>query len=321
MRALRYGNRKVWLDENTEKPIPAPGETLIRVRMAGICRTDLEIAKGYMAFDGTLGHEFAGIVDSPSTVFRVGARVVGEINAACGQCDFCRKGWERHCPHRTVLGIFKRNGCLADWCVLPEKNLYPVPDSVPDESAVWTELLAAVLEIFEQVHIEPTQSVCVVGDGKLGLLVSLVLADRQEGHSVLIGHHASKLKIVSDRLETILEPDVPASWNKAWDVVIETSGSTEGLKRAMALVRPRGWIVLKSTPAYAEPLDLTPLVIDEITVIGSRCGRFEPALRRLSRNRLPLQRLVEAVYPFDQVETAWEKASARGALKVLLRIS
>lgn len=301
-------------------PIAQNGEVSVRVRVAGICRTDLELTRGYMGFQGILGHEFVGEMASPHGDFSQKTRVVGEINAGCGQCDYCRRGLQRHCPNRSVLGILNRSGCMAEYLTLPPENLVAVPDDIPDEMAVFTEPLAAALEIFEQLHIPPFRRVCILGDGKLGILIAMTFAFQHSGETVLLGHHSRKLDTVKDLVGVQLEDSVPQTWNKQWDVVVEATGSSQGLKKAMSLVKPRGVIVLKSTMAHAEPLDLTPLVIDEIQVLGSRCGQFKPALEFMRKHPLPLERLVEAVYPLEQAPAAWEHAQRRGAKKVLLQI-
>ncbi len=303
------------------KPVLPEGEALIRIRMAGICRTDLELAKGYMGFEGIPGHEFVGEIAHNIDHWKAGERVVGEINAGCGDCEWCRKGMERHCFHRSVLGIFNRNGCMAEWMTLPIANLYKVPNPVPDRWAVFTEPIAAVLEIFEQILITPSSRVCILGDGKLGLLTAMIFACRHEGEILLVGHHEENLAVVSDRISTCLEKDLPEKSHKSWDVVVEATGRSSGLEMAMRLARPRGTIVLKSTMARSDALDLTPIVIDEITVVGSRCGLFAPALSLLEKDVLWLDRIIEATYPIDKALEAWQCASRPGAGKVLLQIT
>lgn len=319
MKAVRYTTSGFFLESSTPIPIPSEGETLIKTRMAGICRTDLELTKGYMGYQGTLGHEFVGELGEQSPIGSVGTRVVGEINAGCEQCEMCKKGLQRHCPHRSVLGILKRDGCMGEWFALPHQNIIKVPDTIPDEEAVFSEPLAAALEIFEQIHIQPQQSVCVIGDGKLGLIITMLFAHRHEGEILLVGHHQKKLEIVQDRVKVKTEDQLESQNDKQWDIVVDATGHSSGLNLAMRLVCPRGIIILKSTMAQAEALDLTPLVIDEITVVGSRCGRMQPALDLLARHALPLDRLIEAIYPIDQAEEAWNRASTSGAKKVLLK--
>lgn len=320
MKAVYCSPPGVRFVNNAPIPQPIEGETLIRSRMAGICRTDLELTRGYMGFDGILGHEFVGEVDDDDSPLSRGTRVVGEINAGCGQCPRCHEGMDRHCPHRTVLGILGRDGCMAEWLRLPHRNLLPVPESISDEEAVFTEPLAAALEIFEQAHIQPKDRVCIIGDGKLGLLIAMTVAHRQELRPLLLGRHRQKLDLLDDMADTALEVDYGSENHYSWDFVIEATGSSSGLRRAMELVRPRGTIVLKSTMAHAEALDLTPLVINEVTVVGSRCGRFAPALALLERKAIPVERLIDAVYPLTDAQEAWDKASARGSKKILLRV-
>ncbi len=313
MKALRCSPPSVELIQEAPVPQPKEGEKRIHVRMAGICRTDLELTRGYMGFEGILGHEFVGETEE-------GERVVGEINAGCGKCGYCKRGLQRHCPNRTVLGILQRDGCMAEYLTLPQENLYPVPRNLEDRFAVFTEPLAAALEIFEQIHIPPYERVCVLGDGKLGLLITLAFAYKHEGTVRLIGRHQKKLEIVSDVADALLEENLHESEYKSWDIVVDATGSSSGLRTAMNLVRPRGTIVLKSTMAHAEALDLTPLVIDEINVVGSRCGQFAPALSFMQRHPLPLERLIEAIYTLDEAQTAWEVAQKKGARKVLLQL-
>lgn len=324
MRALQLRDGAVHL---REVPVPEPpaGEALVRVRLAGICHTDLELARGYMGFVGTLGHEFVGEVAAlpaaaqPPTGLAVGQRVVGEINASCQHCPTCQAGLGRHCPQRTVLGILARDGAFADYLTLPLANLWPVPAAVPDEAAVFVEPLAAALEILEQVAVRPTDRVVVLGDGKLGQLVARVL--RLAGAEVLVvGRYPAKLALLEAvGIATRLDP--PA---ERVDVVVECTGRAAGLAQAMRLVRPRGTLVLKSTVAVdpragAAPLDLAPLVVDEITVVGSRCGPFGPALRLLAERRLDVSPLISAEYRLAEGVAAFAHAGQRGTLKVLLR--
>jgi threonine dehydrogenase-like Zn-dependent dehydrogenase len=297
-------------------PTPPPGEALIRTRLAGICNTDLELVRGYMGFKGVLGHEFVGVVeradDRPELV---GQRVVGEINAYCGECATCRRGEPTQCPHRNTLGIDRRDGAMADYFTLPAKLLYPVPASVPDEWAVFTEPLAAACQILEQVHIRPTDRVVVMGDGKLGLLIAQVL--QLTGCSLLaVGRHETKLAILRKRgISTQLadEPIEPGA-----DVVVEVTGSPAGFATARALVRPRGTLVLKTTFHGDVSLNLTSVVVDEITLVGSRCGPFPVALRLLEQRLVEVEPLIHATFPLDEGLAAFEKAVAPGVLKVLL---
>jgi len=316
MRALNFNEGTLHYQPDAPTPTPPAGEALIRTRLAGICNTDLEIIRGYMGFNGILGHEFVGEVarcdDKPELV---GQRVVGEINAYCGQCSTCRRGDPTHCPRRTTLGIFQRNGALADYFTLPSKLLYPVPDSIPDEWAVFTEPLAAACEITEQVQIHPSNRVVVLGDGKLGLLIAQVM--QLTGCDLLaVGRHPAKLAILERRgIRTQLtgkdiEPEA--------DVVVEATGSAEGFATACSLVRPRGTLVLKSTFHGDVALNLSMLVVDEVTLLGSRCGPFPAALRLLEQRLVEVEPLIHATYPLEQGLAAFEQAAAAGVLKVLL---
>ncbi len=317
MRAVVFRNGVLKLETNEPSPMHSPGEALIRVRQAGICRTDLELTRGYMGFEGILGHEFVGELVESAGGFSPGDRVVGEINCGCGTCSWCRSGLERHCPHRTVVGILKHGGCMADFICLPTSNLLRIPDEITDDEAVFVEPLAAVLEIFEQLHIVPRQSVTIIGDGKLGLLTALVFKIQHPGPLSIIGHHPERFP-KNLGLHFIHEHDLTENDTAYSDVVVEASGTTEGLGTAMRIIKPRGTIVLKSTMERAAPLDLTPLVINEIKVLGSRCGLFAPALEFLKKRKIPLETLRTAVYPIDAALEAWERANAPDSLKVIL---
>jgi len=296
------------------RPSPPPGEALVRVLLAGICNTDLEIIKGYMGFRGVLGHEFVGMVVEAPDAALVGKRVVGEINAWCGDCPTCRAGRPTHCPHRTTLGIYGRDGAFAEFLTLPQRNLHLVPDGVSNEAAVFVEPLAASLEILEQVHVRPTHRVAVLGDGKLGLLVAQVLA--LTGCDLTVaGHHAAKLAFLARKgiATTTRSPE------GQFDVVVECTGQAAGFELARRLVRPRGILVLKSTFAGTQEVALAPLVVDEVTLVGSRCGPFAPALRLLAGGLVDTSSLISAVYPLEEGLEAMERARQRGTLKVLLR--
>lgn len=297
-------------------PTPPPGEALIRTTLAGICNTDLEIRRGYMGFRGVLGHEFVGVVERAAEAPElVGRRVVGEINAYCGECPTCRRGDPTHCPHRTTLGIDRRNGAMADYFTLPAKLLYPVPDSLPDEWAVFTEPLAAACEILEQVQIRPTDRVAVLGDGKLGLLIAQVL--QLTGCDLLaIGRHQKKLDILARRgIRSALTGEPVAA---GFDVVVEATGSPAGFATARSLVRPRGTLVLKSTFHGEVALNLSMLVVDEVRLIGSRCGPFPAALRLLNQGLVEVEPLIHATYTLTEGLPAFEQAVTPGVLKVLL---
>lgn len=321
MRALRFDGERLAVHDVPE-PTPPPGEALVRVRLAGICNTDLELTHGYMGFVGTLGHEFVGEVvalgpASEAAPVAVGQRVVGEINAACGACPACRAGLGRHCPARTVLGILGRDGAFAEYLTLPAANLHPVPDAVPDEHAVFVEPLAAAFEILEQVAVRPTDQVVVLGDGKLGQLVARVLAG-VAGTVTVVGHHPAKLALLAAAgITTRTEPPRDRA-----DVVIDCTGRAAGFATALRLVRPRGTLVLKSTVAARPgdpPIGLAPLVIDEVTVVGSRCGPFPPALAALASGRIAVASLVSGEYPLAEGVAAFAHAAQPPTLKVLLR--
>lgn len=285
-------------------------ESLVRVVRAGICNTDLEIVKGYMGFRGVLGHEFVGIVEEGEMR---GARVVGEINAYDGTCPTCLRGDVTHCPNRTTLGIVNRDGAFAEYLTLPARNLHRVPDSVSDAQAVFVEPLAAACEITDRIHIRPTDRVCVIGDGKLGLLCAQVL--HLTGCDLLtIGRHANKLEILRRRgIATTTDPD---SIRGRFDVVVDCTGHASGFDLARKLTRPRGTLVLKSTFHGGQDTTFAPIVIDEISIIGSRCGPFAPALRLLEKKLVDVDTMISAEYPLTRGIEAFERAVAPGVLKV-----
>jgi threonine dehydrogenase-like Zn-dependent dehydrogenase len=314
VRALHFdGTRLACVD--AAPPSAGPGEAVVRVRLAGICSTDLQILAGYMGFTGIPGHEFVGeVADGPAEW--VGRRVVGEINYACGECATCRRGLGRHCPRRRVMGILNADGAFAELLAVPAANLHAVPDGVADEAAVFTEPLAAAFSILEQVPIGPGMRVTVLGDGKLGLLCAQVLA--ATGASVtLVGKHAANLAAVAPQgvAGVLLAEWTPAA---AEDCVVEATGSAGGLELAIAAVRPRGTLVLKSTLAERHSLSLAPLVIDEVTVVGSRCGLFPPALAALAAGTVAVTPLVDATYPLADGLAAVTRAARPGVRKVLL---
>lgn len=316
MKALRYEAGALAL-----RSVPSPdenGEALIRVLLSGVCNTDLEIARGYAGFEGTLGHEFVGVVERAPDAELVGKRVVGEINAGCGRCALCLGGDARHCPARTVLGIVGRDGAHAEFVRLPVENLLLVPDEVSDEQAVFVEPLAAACGITERVSVTTETRVCVVGDGKLGLLCAQVL--RETGASVtLTGKHAEKLSIAGRQgIETLFVSET-ADVGRVFDVVVEASGAASGLETAQKLVRPRGVVVLKSTFAGRTPLDFAPVVVDEISIVGSRCGRFAPAIELLARGAVDVESMISEEMPLARGVEAMGRAGERGVLKVLLR--
>jgi threonine dehydrogenase-like Zn-dependent dehydrogenase len=281
------------------------------VHLAGICRTDLELVRGYMGFRGIPGHEWVGRVAASDDPSLAGCRVVGEINLACRHCPACAAGLDRHCPTRRVLGIVGADGAFADFVRIPVANLHRVPEGVPDRAAVFTEPLAAAFEILDQISIGPGVRAVVLGDGKLGLLVSQVLT-RAGADVLLAGRHPEKLARARQLGIRTGTPSPGA------DVVVEATGSADGLGLALTLVRPRGTVVLKSTVAAEHRLDLAPAVINEVTLVGSRCGRFGPALDALATGQVSVLPLVDAVYPLGEGPAAFERAATPGTLKVLL---
>jgi threonine dehydrogenase-like Zn-dependent dehydrogenase len=315
MLALTF-DRKLTLME-VPTPEPETGEALIRVRLAGICQTDINVTRGYKDYHGILGHEFVGEVVAAPQEEWVGQRVVGEINIACGVCSRCREGLSRHCAQRRILGLHDKAGCLAEFITLPLANLHPVPANVPDAFAVFTEPLAAALEIPEQVHLRPDSRALIIGDGKLGLLIALVL--RLTGCDLhLVGRHPKKMDPMAARgVKTHLAEGFAP---RDFDVVIEATGSPAGWQTALEAVRPRGIIVVKST--YPDTLKFNPsaLVVPEVTVCGSRCGPFAPALRLLARGLINPKKLISRVYPLVQAPEAFAYAVRRGVLKVLVEM-
>ena len=319
MKALRVDKKKLAVRE-IEKPEPGQ-EAVVRVLLSGICNTDLEIARGYAGFKGTIGHEFVGVVEETPDGSLLGRRVVGEINAGCGKCELCRSGDPRHCRNRTVLGIVGRDGAHAEFLRLPIANLLPVPDKVVDEHAVFTEPLAAACGIMERVAIKNTDHVAVIGDGKLGLLCAQAIA--LSGASVLlIGKHAEKLRIAERRGIETATVKAAAKRRNEFDVVVEASGSPSGFAGALKLLRPRGVLVLKSTfqgNANIGEIDQARLVVDEIDILGSRCGRFQPALDLLKKGAIDIDSLISEEYPLARGVHAMERAGKKGILKVFLR--
>lgn len=309
------------LDKNYAKPVPQKGEALVRVTLAGICNTDYEITKGYMGYKGILGHEAVGIVeeDNSNDQSLVGKRVVAEISYGCDDpnCPWCAVKNYRHCPNRHTLGIWRKDGCFAEYFTMPVNVLFEVPENVSDEQAVFVEPLAAALEINEQLHIKPMDRVIVLGDGKLGLTTALALS-AQNLDVLLVGKHQNKLDIAKAQgVKTRLLADLKQE--KIYDVVVEATGSLSGFETAMALVRPRGVLVLKSTIAASKEFNLAPIVIDEITVLGSRCGQFPPALRILASGKIDFKPLISAVYSVDDAIEAFEKNKEKDTLKVLIK--
>jgi threonine dehydrogenase-like Zn-dependent dehydrogenase len=315
MRALYWSGESLALDENHPEPKTTGGEAIVRVRLAGICSTDLQIFQGYMGFRGIPGHEFVGEVVKGAPAL-AGRRVVGEINFGCGFCELCRRGLSRHCTKRRVMGILGADGCFAELVAVPARNLHAVPENISDEEAVFTEPLAAAFEILEQVEVDFTREVLVLGDGKLGILCAQVLSTTG-ARVTLVGKHAEKLKLAkSAGIRTVLLAD----WRpKPFDIVVEATGSLSGFETALAAVRPRGTLVLKSTVAAEHKLSLAPLVINEITVVGSRCGLFPPALDALAQKKISVMPLIEKIYSLAAGAEAITHAGKGGAKKILLK--
>lgn len=310
----------VWLESGTarfrddlEPPAAEPGTTRVRVTCAGVCATDLALRRGYMGFTGIPGHEFVGVaLDGPFA----GERVVGDINAGCGNCHSCREERGHHCPERTVLGIVAHAGAFAEELKLPDRNLLPVPDHVPDDVAVFTEPLAAAFEIPEQVDVDGRRAL-VAGDGRLGLLIAQVLALR--GCEVTCaGRHPERAELLPDGIRFITGALESTPSGRSYDIAVEATGSPDALTRLVGHVRPRGVIVLKTTTERPATLDLAPLVVDEITVVGSRCGPFERALDALSDGAVDPRPMIEARYPLTDAVTALDHAARGGVLKVLI---
>ncbi|MFW6062862.1 MAG: MDR/zinc-dependent alcohol dehydrogenase-like family protein [Chloroflexota bacterium] len=316
MQALILKDGGLQYKKDYERPEPQADEALIRVRLAGICATDLEVVRGYAGFEGVMGHEFVGVVEGAPDARWEGRRVVGGINLGCGRCATCLADGPEHCPHRTVLGIIDKDGVFADYVTLPMANLQPVPDGVPDEAAVFVEPLAAALRIREQVRVRPTADVAVVGPGRLGLLVGQVLA--LAGTRVtMLGRSEASLQLPQELgLGTGLAPDFAQD---TFDFVVEATGNEAGLAEALRLVRPLGTLVMKSTFAGAATVDLTKLVVGEINVVGSRCGPFAPALRLLERGEVAVEPLIDGEYPLSKAVEAFEHAARPGVRKILLR--
>jgi len=307
LRALWLENRQLRIRDDVPRPMPSSGEALVRVLVAGICNTDIELTRGYYPFTGTPGHEFVGEWE--------GKRVVGEINAVCHACEACRGGRPTHCERRTVLGIKDRNGAFAEYLTLPAENLHVVPDEIETADALFTEPLAAALEIQEQVSIDRNDRVLIVGDGKLGQLVAQTLA-LTGCQLTVVGRHREKLDLL--RRRGINTADAPKG---KFDIAIECSGNESGFALARAALRPRGTLVMKSTYAGNLTFNASSVVVDEITLIGSRCGPFAPALRLLAEKAIDVRSLLQATYPLRDAVTAFEHAQRSGTLKIVVRNS
>jgi len=319
MKALRFENKELKLAEISKPNFK--DEVLVRVLKSGICNTDLEIVKGYANFKGTIGHEFVGVVEEAAGApALVGKRVVGEINAGCGVCARCVKNDSRHCPARTVLGIVGRDGAHAEFLNLPSKNLFKVPETVSNEQAVFVEPLAAAFGITEQVEILPDTRVAVIGDGKLGNLCAQSLALKSR-NVFLIGKHREKLSLVEKRnIETVLLEKVK-TLTRDFDVVVEASSSESGFDLALDLLKPRGKLVLKSTFHGEAKWQAWRVVVDEITIVGSRCGRFAPALELLKNRQIDVESLISEELSLSDGVKAMKRAAQKGVMKVILSIT
>ncbi len=314
MNAIYYDGK---LTYRTDLPEPqrAKGEALIKVTLRGICRTDLELTKGYMNFRGVPGHEFVGIVEDADDKTLIGGRVVGDINCGCGECPECRIDDEHHCQNRTVLGILGRDGAFAEKLTLPEKNLHTVPDFISDEEAVFIEPLSAAFRVAEQVKVI-NNDVLVLGDGKLGLLIAQSLAFLR-ADVVLCGRHPEKMELIQMANLTTKTADELLP-NKKYSVVIEATGSKEGFLTAMERIKPRGKLVIKSTLAEQPYVDLNQIIVDEISIIGSRCGSFEQGIALLEQKGVKVKELIQKTYRLEKGLKAFEEAGKTGALKILL---
>ena len=302
--------------EVRKQPLPRITEGSARIRMlaAGICSTDLELQRGYYGFRGTPGHEFVGEVVEAEDTSWIGRRVAGEINLACRHCDWCARGLARHCPTRTVLGIVKHPGAFREFLTLPVENLHRVPRSIPNEAAVFIEPVAAACEILDQVEIGKGEPVAVLGDGKLGLLIAQVLnAHGADVH--LFGRHRDKMRMARVTSE-IVKKHLP---QRTFPIVVDATGSPDGLRAAVSMCIPRGTVVMKSTVHGLVPIDTAPAIVNEITLVGSRCGRFEPAIKLLASGKVQVMEMIAGEYPLNRAPEAFARAAAKGVLKILLR--
>ncbi len=316
MRGLYY-NGTLQLCNNLQLPLRSAGEARMRVLMAGICQTDIEIARGYMAFQGILGHEFVGVVEEADSGFLIGKRVVGEINCACLSCEHCNARMYHHCTNRSVLGISKRNGAFAEYLTLPERNLHLLPDSITNEEAVFVEPLAACYRILEQVPIAEHTRVLVLGDGKLGLLCSQVLHNTRAAVTVM-GKHQEKLSILENLgINTRLNS---GELHEPFDIVIDCTGSAAGLSAALHFTKPQGILIIKSTVAGQRAIDFNAVVINEIQVRGSRCGPFAPAIEALENKKVVVTPLISGIFPLDRAIEAIEAAKQKQNIKILIEI-
>lgn len=316
MKGLYY-NGTLQLRNDLPLPVRPPGEALIKVLMAGVCQTDIEITKGYMAFKGIIGHEFVGMVEEADSGFLIGKRVVGEINCACLSCENCSAGMYNHCTNRTVLGISERNGAFAEYLLLPERNLRVLPDSISNEEAVFVEPLAACYRILDQVSVSENTRVLVLGDGRMGLLCSQVFHNTQAVVTVM-GRHNEKLSILNKLgINTKLSSD---ELYESFDLVVDCTGSSAGLSAALRFTKPQGTLVIKSTIAEQRAIDFNAVVINEIQLRGSRCGPFAPAIEALQKKKIAVVPLISAIFPLDQAIRAVDATSQKQNIKILIEI-
>jgi alcohol dehydrogenase len=310
-------NKGIHFDGRYPQPIAKPGEAVIKTVLGGICATDVELLNGYAGFHGVVGHEFVGIVEQADNPDLIGKRVVGEINSPCNSCPTCNRGDGNHCPKRLALGIRKQDGVFADRFTLSQANLHLVPESITDRQALFTEPLAAALEILSQIHIGPGDSVAILGDGKLGLLIAQVLA-LTGCDLLLIGRHQERLNLLTkNTVKGCGTEQLPEGYSAK--IVVECTGNSSGFAQARKLVQPRGYLVLKSSYSEDCLVDLSSLVVDEITLIGSRCGPFAAALRLLEAGLIETEPLIEAEFPLNRGVEAFGVAQQKGKMKVLLR--
>ncbi|MGQ9652063.1 MAG: MDR/zinc-dependent alcohol dehydrogenase-like family protein [Phycisphaerae bacterium] len=316
MNALVF-NQTLRVDAKYPEPSPEEDEALIEVKLAGVCATDIEITKGYMSFAGVLGHEFVGTVVKGSRRWR-GRRVTAEINCVCGKCDMCQHGLANHCRKRSVIGISGRDGCFAQYVAVPERNLHEVPEALSDEQAVFIEPLAAAYQVIKQCPIEKRTRVAVVGSGRLGLLVAQLL--RTTGCRLeVVGRNGHTLDFCEKKgIQTIPLSDLVPKTDR--DVVVDCTGDPEGFETAMKLVRPRGTLILKSTCAGGRAINLAPVVINEISVLGSRCGPFPDAIAALARRDIDVESMISRQLPLARGVEAIELAADPRHIKILLKV-
>jgi threonine dehydrogenase-like Zn-dependent dehydrogenase len=315
MRAIVLEGDRVFFRTDRPEPIPASGETLVQVLRTGVCETDLQLVRGYMGFRGILGHEFVGIAQAGPFA---GRRVVGEINCSCWRCDTCLAGRPNHCPHRTTIGISNHDGAFADFIAVPQRNLHVVPDSISTDAAVFTEPVAAAFQVPAQVPLGRNDRIIVLGDGRLGHLCAQVLAGAC-GNVTVVGKHSEKLALLQSlSIRTVLLGDLPVE--RMADIVVDCTGSETGLPLALKLVRPRGTVVLKTTVAGTQVMAWAPIVIDEVTIVGSRCGPFDRALSALADGRISVQPLISRRFDLSHGIEALDAAKSKGVLKVLLDV-